>query len=348
MNTQIGLSLLRSEFPNITGLPIDDWSVERGNLCGHQDVHIRASGHHFVTCFKAAANSEQLTSAIHCLSRISKVSAIPLVVVPYMGPAGREMCRAAGVAWLDLSGNAEVQTASIRIRISGEANRFKRSGRPESIFAAKSARVARVFLMDVSRIWIQSELANATGLSAGYLSRLLPRYVEAGFLECKQEGRMLRYKVLQPDSFLDAWFADYDFNRHQIVRGHIASRSGIDLLRALSKTLHQHDVEYAVTGLAAAWLWEPFAAFRTVTLYLSSLPSADLMAEAGFHVGERGSNTCLVVPDDPGVLDGATVRGGVHCVSPVQAYLDLKSQPERSQEAREELRRVHLTWGSIP
>jgi hypothetical protein len=72
------------------------------------------------------------------------------------------------------------------------------------------------------------------------------------------------------------------------------------------------------------------------------------MAEAGFHVGERGSNTWLVVPDDPGVLDGATLRDGVQCVTPVQAYLDLKSQPERSQEAREELRRVHLTWGSIP
>ena len=85
--------------------------------------------------------------------------------------------------------------------------------------------------MDVSRIWILSELSNATGFSTGYLSRLLPRYVEAGFLDCKQEGRLLRYKVLQTDSFLDAWFADYDFNRNQIIRGHIASRSGVDLLR---------------------------------------------------------------------------------------------------------------------
>ena len=75
---------------------------------------------------------------------------------------------------------------------------------------------------------------------------------------------------------------------------------------------------------------------------LSSLPSADLLAEAGFHVGERGSNTWLVVPDDLGVLDGAIVNDGVRCVTPVQAYLDLKSQPERSQQAREELRRVHL------
>ena len=348
MNTQMGLSLLRTEFPAITGLPIDEWSSERGTLRGNPELRFQARGHQIVACFKAAANTEQLGSVIQALSRISNVPDIPLVVVPYMGAAGRELCRTAGVAWLDLSGNAEIHTSSLRIRVTGESNRFKRSGRPESIFAARSARVARIFLMDVSRSWIQSEIANKTGLSAGYLSRLLPRYVEAGFLECTQEGRMLRYKVMQPDSLLDAWFADYDFNRHRIVRGHIASRSGVDLLRALSNTLHQHDIEYAVTGLAAAWLWEPFAAFRTVTLYLSSLPSSDLLSEAGFHVGERGSNTWLVVPDDPGVFDGATVRDGVQCVIPVQAYLDLKSQPERSQEARDELRRVHLEWGSVP
>jgi hypothetical protein len=347
MNRQLGLSLLRSEFPNITGLPIDEWSVARGHVGGSHDVQFRAHGCGFVASYKAAANSEQLGTAIQALSQIKNQSDVPLVVVPYMGSAGRELCRAAGVAWIDLSGNAEIQTSSIHIRIGGEANRFKRSGRPESIFAAKSARVARVLLLDVARSWTQSELANATGLSAGYLSRLLPRYVEAGFLECKQDGRMLRYKVLQPDRFLDGWFADYDFNRHRIIRGHVASRSGVDLLRELSKTLHHHEVEYAVTGLAAAWLWEPFAAFRNVTLYVSSLPSSDFLAEAGFHVGERGSNTWLVVPDDPGVLDGVTVRDGVQCVTPVQAYLDLKSQPERSQEAREELRRVHLSWGSV-
>lgn len=155
----------------------------------------------------------------------------------------------------------------------------------------------------------------------------------------------VRYKVMNPDSLVDAWFADYDFNRHRIVRGHIASRSGVDLLSKLSSTLHQHDVEYAVTGLAASWLWEPFATLRIVTLYLSSLPNSDLLSEAGFHVGERGSNTWLVVPDDPGVLDGATMRDGVQCVTPVQANLDLQSQAERSQEAREGLRHVHLEWG---
>jgi hypothetical protein len=35
---------------------------------------------------------------------------------------------------------------------------------------------------------------------------------------------------------------------------------------------------------------------------------------------------------------------GVPCVHPLQAYLDLKAQPERAQEAAAELRGRHLNW----
>src|SRR5205807_1639611 len=139
------------------------------------DVRLQAGGDWFAVMFKAAANTEQVGSALRRWPPPSERQDIPLLVVSYMGTTGREMCHTAGVAWLDLSGNAEIKTPSLRIRILGEPNRYKRSGRPESLFAPKSARAARLFLMDTSREWLQNELAKATGLSAGYLSRLLPR-----------------------------------------------------------------------------------------------------------------------------------------------------------------------------
>jgi hypothetical protein len=344
MNEKVGLALLRTEFQNITGLAIEEWRAETKGEAGYSDVRLRAGGDWFAVVFKAAANTEQIGSALRLWPPPSERQDIPLLVTPYMGTSGRELCRAADVAWLDLSGNAEIKTPSLRIRILGEPNRYKRSGRPESLFAPKSARAARLFLMDVSREWLQIALARETGLSAGYLSRLLPRYEEAGFLRCQQEGRALRYRVTHPDRLLDAWDADYDFNHHTILRGHVAARSGVELLRELTNVLKAHHVEYAATGLAGAWMWEPFAAFRTVTLYLAELPSQELLSALGFHEGARGSNAWLVVPDDAGVCAGAVEHNGVRCVSSVQTYLDLKNQPERSQEAREELRRLHLAW----
>ena len=344
MNENVGLALLRTEFPKITGLAIKDW--REGHANGGSDVRLRAGEAWYAVEFKAAANTEQVGSALRKLSVPSARPAVPLLVVPYMGDAGRELCRDAGISWLDLSGNADIEAAALRIRILGEPNRYKRPGRPESLFAPRSARAARVFLMDVQRVWLQYELARATGLSAGYLSRLLPRYEEAGFLQRTQEGRSLRYRVTNPDALLDDWRADYDFNHHTILRGHVASRGGPDLLRELSTALTRHEVEHAATGLAGAWLWEPFAAFRTVTFYLSALPSPEILTGIGFHEEARGSNTWLVVPDDNGVFAGAEERDGIHCVSPVQVYLDLKSQPERAEEARAELRRLRLAWSS--
>lgn len=346
MNDNVGVSLLRTEFPRITGLPIEEWLPEPVAEESRWDVRFRAGGHWFIVDFKAAATTEQIGSALRHVSSLIHSRDIPLLVVPYMGDAGREMCQAAAVDWLDLSGNARIQTPSLHIRIQGEPNQYKRSGRPVSLFAPKSARVARLFLTDVAREWSQTELAGESGLSAGYLSRLLPRYEEAGFVTSRNEGRALRYRVTQPDALLDAWYADYDFNHHLILRGHIAARSGVELLRDLAASLTRRKVAYTVTGLAASWLWQPFAAFRTVTLYLADLPSQVILSDIGFHEGSRGNNTWLVIPNDEGVLAGAMERDGVRCVAPVQTYLDLKSQPERSEEAREELRRMHLTWAN--
>ncbi len=345
MNEKTALDLLRTEFQRITGLAIEDWHADPKHE--PYDATLRAGGNLFVVEYIAAANGEQISSALRQLSVLPTQKAVPLLVVPYMGTSGRELCRVANMSWLDLSGNAEIDAPSLRIRIQGEPNKFKRPGQPQSLFAPRGTRAARTFLIDPERSWLQTELAGATGLTKGYLSRLLPRYVEAGFITHESEGKGLRYHVKDPTALLNAWFATYDFNLHTIIRGHVAARDGVGLLRELSEALTSHDVKHAATGLAGAWLWEPFAAFRTVTLYLSARPSEDLLSAVGFHEGTRGSNTWLVVPDDAGVFAGQTDREDIPCVSAAQVYVDLKAHSERAEEARAELRRTHLSWPAI-
>ncbi|MCC7495892.1 MAG: hypothetical protein IT204_26300 [Fimbriimonadaceae bacterium] len=346
MDERTALPLLRSTFEAVTGLVVQDWE-EQPQLRGSHtrpDVRLVASGTPFIAEYKAAATTEQIGAAAHLLSAAAEPGTVPLLVVPYMGEVGRQMCRAVGVSWLDLSGNADISAPPVRIRILGEPNRFKRPGRPTTLFAPRSARVARVLLQHSEQTWLQGELADLSGLSRGFLSRLLPRYEEAGFVTREPLGRSARYRCVDPDGLLAAWRADYDFTGHTILRGHVASRTGPELLRELANSLSMQQIDYAATGLAAAWLWEPFAAFRTAAIYLASWPSPSLMAELGFHEGARGSNAWLVVPNDDGVFDGAVHLEGVRCVSAVQVYLDLKGQPERADEAAEELRRLHLTW----
>jgi hypothetical protein len=147
-----------------------------------------------------------------------------------------------------------------------------------------------------------------------------------------------------PDLLLDAWRSAYDFNRHRIVKGHVAARSGEELAARLSRSLSAAKLAFAATGLAAAWQFTHFAAYRIAAFYLEAMPPNGFLNSIEFSEEPRGANTWLVVPNDVGVFQGSRDVGGVHCVSPLQAYLDLKDQPERSKEAAQRLREERLKW----
>lgn len=266
---------------------------------------------------------------------------IPLVAVPFMGEVGRKMCAATGVGWLDLSGNAHVIAPGIRVIVEGKPNRFKTAGRPPNVFAPKSSRLVRRLLIHPAEHFSQRELARATGLDEGFVSRLVARLVAEDYLLRDKHGAV---RAKDPALLLDAWRGADQFSKHTLHRGHVPARSGDALLRFVVDTLSRQKVDYAATGLAAAWVFTRFAAFRIATVYLADDPARALLEELGCREDARGANLWLVVPSDAGVFQGAVVKDGIRCVHPVQVYLDLKEHPERAGEAAERLRTEHLTW----
>jgi hypothetical protein len=268
--------------------------------------------------------------------------AYPVVAVPFMGELGKNLCARAGVSWLDLSGNARIVVPDIVVNVEGKPNQFKRRGRPRTVFAPKSARIARWFLSHPGRTISQRDLSRTIHLDEGFASRVVRRFIEDGYLSRSETGLGLA----QPDALLDAWRDAYDFSGHTTLRGHIAARSGDDLLDHTAKKLHKLKTVYAATGLGAAWLLARFAGFRLVTFYLAERPEESLLRDLGFNHEDRGANTWLVVPNDDGVFDEAKAVSGVRCAHPVQVYLDLKAQPERAAEAATDLRSRLLRWGT--
>jgi DNA-binding MarR family transcriptional regulator len=289
---------------------------------------------------EAASAAMAARQAKEFAERLKKKS-IPLVVVPYMGEAGRRLCNEAQVSWFDLSGNARLfGPPGLRIQIEGKPNLFKRPGRPRTLFAPKSSRIARCLLVEPDLAMTQRELARVAGLDEGFTSRIVRQMEEQRLVARETNGAV---KVAEFDTLLDAWREAYDFSKHHIVRGHIAARSSDDVLRHLAGQLKRSKIEHAATGLAGAWLLSQFSGFRLVALFVAQMPSKEAQELMGFREELRGENVWLVVPNDEGVFYGAAERGGVRCVHPVQAYLDLKNHPERSAEAAEQLRRKYLS-----
>jgi hypothetical protein len=310
------------------------------------DAVIEIGGTTFVVEYKSSGSTAPITAAIEqVLEHATAIGppAVPLVVVPFMGPVGRRRCEDANVAWLDLSGNARIVAPGIRVLVEGRPNQFKSRGRPSSAFAPKSSRISRWLLMHSGQSVKQRDLAQATDMDEGFTSRIVSRLAADSFVERGQDGEL---RLRDPDLLLDAWREVYDFSMHQVIQGHLAARSGEEALHQLGTTLQGQGVRYAATGLAAAWLLTKFSGFRLATIYVAERPASEVLESLGFREEERVANVWLVVPKDEGVFQGAGEPDRIACVHPVQAYLDLKDQPERAKEAAEQLRSELLKWSS--
>lgn len=328
---------------DLLGVPQDEVTVN-ADEAGRVDLLMEAGRRTFVAEVKTSARTGSVVDALRRLQawvRETGGGSVPLVVVPFMGNVGLQVCEDAGCSWMDLSGNGHISASGLRIRVEGRPNKYKSAGRPASVFAPKSSRVVRWLLMHPREPSPQRELARSTGVDEGHLSRIVRR-LEADRLVARDEGG--RLVVPDPTLLLDAWKESYSFSRHELLRGHMPARSGEALVHQLSEGLVSAQMEHAATGLGAAWFMTDFAAFRLATFYLRDRPADALLSELGFREEERGANTWLVLPNDDGVFHGAKDWRGVTCVHPIQVFLDLQEHPERSAEAAERLRAEFLSW----
>lgn len=307
------------------------------------DLMASVGPHRFFVEYAASGAAAPTSLAIKQVRSLSQKDpyALPIVVVPYMGPLGAAMCREAGVGWLDLSGNADIRGPGLRIHVEGRANKHKRPGRPSTVFAPKSSRIVRRLLAHPDAGFFQKELARACRLDQGFTSRIVRKLEEDGLVT-----RLLGVvKPRDPNLLLDAWAESYDFSRHQIIRGHVPARTSDELVETLAGAFKKEKTKHALTGLSAAWRIDAFAEFRLVSFYVEHVPSKSLLESLSFREDSRGANVWLVVPNDEGVFDEGGNYTGVFCAHPVQVYLDLAGHPERSKDAALHLRSTQLKWG---
>jgi hypothetical protein len=337
------LAQVPTALASVLDIPVDSVGVS-GGVDMRSELVLSAGGHSFAVEWSVSATPGLVASGATNAARRAKSlgkRVAPLVAVPFMGDTGRAVCEAAGVSWFDLSGNAHIVVPGLRVIVDGQPNRFSSPGRPASWFAPKSARVVRWLLMHPHMAFKQREIARSTGMTEGFVSRITSGLVRDNYVLRDLSGGL---RVKDAALLLDAWHEQYQFAKHTIIKGHVAARSGDALARFVGDTLVALHVEHAATGLAAAWQYSHFAAFRIATFFVANAPIKELTSRLGFRENAKGANLWLVVPNDAGVLQGTEEREGIRCVHPVQAYLDLKGHPERAPEAAERLRTEYMSW----
>jgi hypothetical protein len=305
------------------------------------DVKVKCGKWTFPIEYKATATAASVAGAVEQLRHIKpRRNQIPLLCVPYLSEAGREICARRKVSWIDLSGNANIRAEGLLIRVEGRPNRYRPIGRPSSAFTPVASRVTRFLLAHPNDVFTQREIAKDSGLrlDEGFTSRIISKLAQDHLVERTPEG----VRVINPALLLDAWAEVYDFTAHSIQRLHVSARSSEALLKEFSKKLHGLGVEPVATGLAGAWLHTNFAGFRLVTFFVDHSLDSDALDEVGARSVERGENVWLVVPNDVGVTVPNKPIQGIPCAHKAQVYVDLKGHPERASDAAAAVRASYL------
>jgi len=303
------------------------------------DAIIEFDGTTFILEYKKAGNISSVEQGIKHLLNVTgqEDERFKLLVVPYMSKHGDERCRSANISWLDLSGNAEIAERGIRVSIHGRENLFKTPGRPRNPFAPKSSRIARALLYGGKSEYLQTELVEITHLDKGHVSRIVRSLEADGLIDRSDDGSI---RARNREVLLDSWREEYDFSKHSIARGYIATRTGLSLARRICEWFDAEGIRYALTGLPSAWLYTRFSDFRTVTLFIEAPLGNIAQRDLGFVERDSGANTWFVIPKENSVFWETRRIDDLITVHPIQTYLDLKSQPERADDAATEMRRL--------
>jgi len=317
------------------------WNRARGAGVGDV-VSLKLTKSVFVAEARLSSQPRFLRSSISFLKEAaSKLRrGRPLIVTPYIGPAGRELCRKEGVSYVDTVGNVGLFLEDGFVLKESSRSLKQQRREMKSLFSPKATRVLRTLLENPDRAWQYQELADAAKVSLGQAYNVVERQTAEEYVGPTKQG----VKLLNPAGLLDRWASAYSVTRDNTVESFYSDETSYRaLLAKLAEAAGRVRSRYAFTLFAGASLVAPFV--RTPQVHLYVLEDSSRFAEAaGLKPVTSGGNVHLIRPYDEGVLNPLQTIEGLNVVGNVQLYLDLVNYPARGKEQAEFLRAKMLSY----
>lgn len=307
------------------------WAVERSNRAGpvteaaetNGAIDIRDPRGTYATVAVEAKRSfdpravGQLTAGLGPVIR-SIAGNIPLLVVaPWISARTRELLSKEGINFLDLTGNVliKLENPALFIRSAGATKNPQPAARGQARFRGpKAARLIRL-LVDVRPPYGVGELAAATGLAQGYVSRLLDTLDREALVERSRRGRV---EDADPAGLLQRWAEYYDVLKSNTASLFLAPNGARQTLAQLAQRSDLPPV--AITGSFAAQRLAPVAA---PALLLAYSDDADAVASSlRLLPADEGANIALLRAFDPVAWERSREEQGLRYVAPSQAAVD--------------------------
>jgi len=248
----------------------------------------------------------------------------PLVIAPWLSPRTREELDRADYGYLDLSGNVSLDIPQPRVRLFLQGT--KRDPTPHragsrGLVGSGAGRLVRL-LVDVAPPYRAVGLAERSGLSLPYVSRLLRVMEDQGLIE--RSGRVV--------SGVDwAGLIRERAEQTNLLRANpaVAMVAPQGQRRVLDRLSDQPELaqSVAVTGSAAARVVAPLTVGGQLMIYVPGQIQApdDVGRQLGLLRSEQGGDVLLLRAGNPVVFERTRVVGGARHVALSQLALDCLS-----------------------
>jgi hypothetical protein len=281
--------------------------------------------------------AEQMVRGLPAVIRSLSGNVPILAVAPWMSTKTQELLEQNGVNSLDLTGNSRISIASplIFIRSNGAARNPVPASRGQTrVRGPKAGRLIRL-LVDVSPPYTVGQVAAATGLAPGYVSRLLDALDREALVERIKRGAVADVDI---EGLLRRWAESYDVFKSNEARMFLSPPGAQSALSSLADL--DDGGRVAVTGSFAAGRLAPVAAPALLMAYSEDVNG--LAAALGLLPADEGANVVLLRGFDRVVWDRTTIVGRLRYAAPSQVAVDCLTGTGRMPAEGQEL----LAWMS--
>jgi hypothetical protein len=265
-----------------------------------------------------------------------------VLAAPYIAEASADLCRRAGIGYIDFSGNCRLSFGQVYIEITGQPNKYAEKRDLRALYSPKASRVLRVLLNQPSKPWKLMELAREADVSLGQVANVKQMLLDREWLKIIPEGLY----PFNPQDLLADWAENYSYLKNRVIEFY-SLLSVNDLEYKIARACTELKINYAFSGFSAAARLAPMVRYQKASLYIPGDAAVrQLQEKLELREAPTGANLMLMIPYDEGVYYGAKNIADVKIVSPIQAYLDVKSYKGRGEEAAVEILRnvIMPTW----
>lgn len=242
-----------------------------------------------------------------------------LVIAPWLSKRTQELLAEQGLSYMDLTGNAllRIDNPPFYLQTTGaERNPAPKERGQAKLRGAKAARLIRL-LIDVCPPYDLGELTEATGLSPGYLSRLLDTLDREALVERVPRGQV---EAVDIAALARRWAGSYDVFRSNKALSLIAPSGPKAFMKELAGSDPSEPRVVLSGSFAAAAMMAPVAAPALLLAYCER--PRELAEQYGLLPSEEGANVILLSPFDPVVFERIEPHGQLSYAAPSQVVVD--------------------------